>query len=383
MLLILILTSTCIHIVSSKINAYSYNEIEKTIKNDSINGLIKEHYQSNKELWNIPLPKDSLFRGMPIPTNETKWKKALVMAGKGSLVLLRRVRRVLNSPYDLIQLDKPARWAHKMADILVDKNTKWNPGRLLKKYQEIDRSVIVLAGNHKFKDYNFEGDEIVAEIQDYTPRDLIDDMKLFQDSNKDSKVPSIPVPIVLLGFPDENTCWMGTYFLNRTLANVFNDGTMGGPRRKEKNEIYKLLDHPNILAVISHQHHNLSHHPKVLSLPCGVDDAKGLWDTLNSVYNKLSNPSRRKEAITDYKKKHLLFTASSSWGPRPIIIDCVKSKVGDSFYVLKEKIDVFEYYINLIRSYAVLAVPGLGYDTMRLWESLALGAMPGKQALLS
>jgi hypothetical protein len=147
--------------------------------------------------------------------------------------------------------------------------------------------------------------------------------------------------------------------------------------RKEKNEIYKLIDHPNILAVITHQHHNLSHHPKVLSLPCGVDDAKSLWDALNFVHNKISNPYLRKEALLEYRKKHLLFTASSTWGPRPMIIDCVKSRVGDSFFVLKEKIDSNKYYINLIQSYAVLAVPGLGYDTMRLWESLALGAMPG------
>lgn len=374
---LLILLLVLIDVVSSRINAFSYNEIENTTMNhNSVS--IKEQYQG-KELWNIPLPKETLFRGMPIPINETKWKKASIMAARGSLVLLRRVRRILNSPYDLLQLDKPARWAHKLADISVDKNTKWQPKQLINKYQEIDRSVIVLAGNHKFKDAHYEGDEIPSGIQDYTPRDMIDDMKLFQDKNKDS--PIIPVPIVILGFPDENTGWVGTYFLNRTLANVFNDGTMGGPRKKDKNEIYKLLDHPNILAVITHQHHNLSHHPKVLSVPCGVDDAKGLWDKLNFVYNKLS-ASRRKEATVDYKKKHLLFTASSSWGPRPLIIECVKSKVGDSFYVLKDKVDANQYYMNLIRSYSVLAVPGLGYDTMRLWESLALGAMPGKSCLL-
>lgn len=35
-----------------------------------------------------------------------------------------------------------------------------------------------------------------------------------------------------------------------------------------------------------------------------------------------------------------------------------------------------DFYIVTARSYAVLAMPGLGYDTYRLWESLALGSMP-------
>ena len=35
-----------------------------------------------------------------------------------------------------------------------------------------------------------------------------------------------------------------------------------------------------------------------------------------------------------------------------------------------------DFYVVIARSYAVLAMPGLGYDTYRLWEALALGAMP-------
>ena len=358
--------------VVSKINFYTYNDLSS---NNSNSNILKDTGH-NRAIWNIPMPSESLFRGMPIPTNETKWNKAKMQAARGILVLLKKARSKINSPNDLIQLDKPSRWAHKMADFLLNKDVRWNPESFKTKYNEIDRSLIVLAGHHKFKDDNFEGDEVPTDVKEYSPRDMIDDMKAIQKNSKDP-LASIPVPIVLLGFPEENTCWIGSYFLNRTLANVFNAGTGGGPLKNEKNEIYTLIDHPNILAVITHQHHNLSHHPKVLSLPCGVDDAKSLWDALNFVYNKVSNPSLRKEALLEYRKKHLLFAASSSWGTRPIIIDCVKSRVGDSFFVLKEKIVLAAYYINLIQSYAVLAVPGLGYDTMRLWESLALGAMPG------
>lgn len=358
---IIILTITIRWTTSKKtVNAFTYNDLKSNTT--VIQTTNKRSLYKNFKEWDIPMPSDTLFRGMPIPNNETKWMKAKILASKGVLILLKKVRSKILNPNDLIQIDRPARWAHKIADFLLDKDKKWDPNMFSKKYhEEVDRALIVLAGHHKFKDNGFEGDEIISEIKEYSPRDMIDDMKLR----------SIPVPIVLLGFPEENTCWLGTYFLNRTLANLFNDGTMGGPLRKEKNEIYKILDHPNILAVFTHQHHNLSHHPKVLSLPCGVNDAKGLWNHLNFVHSKVTS---RKDL--HYRKQHLLLAASSSWGPRPMIIDCVKSKVGDSFYVLTEKLEASHYYDNLIKSYAVLAVPGLGYDTMRLWESLSLGAIP-------
>lgn len=34
------------------------------------------------------------------------------------------------------------------------------------------------------------------------------------------------------------------------------------------------------------------------------------------------------------------------------------------------------FYTSMATSMAVLALPGLGYDTYRLWEVLALGSMP-------
>ena len=34
------------------------------------------------------------------------------------------------------------------------------------------------------------------------------------------------------------------------------------------------------------------------------------------------------------------------------------------------------FYTETARSMAVLALPGMGYDTYRLWETLALGSMP-------
>ena len=339
-----------INYIHGKVNTFTYSELESSDYNKKSNKSI-----NHKEAWlNIPLPKASLFKGMPTPNDTIKWNRSKQQAARGSLVLLRRVKNVIKNPHDLIQTDRPIRWAHKIADFLLDKETKWDPNSFISKYEEVDRSLIVLAGHKQFKDNNFEGDEINIGVTDYSPRDMIDDMKAI----------SIPVPTILLGFPEENTCWVGTYFLNRTVSNLFNDGTMGGPLRKEKNEIYKLLDHPNIVAVITHQHHNLSHHPKVLSLPLGVDDSKSLWDTINSVYNKIFSVSRRME----YKKDHLLFSASSSFGARPMIIDCVKARIKDSFFILSEKVDLKKYYQYLIKSYAVLAIPGMVIFTLFTYQ---------------
>ena len=38
--------------------------------------------------------------------------------------------------------------------------------------------------------------------------------------------------------------------------------------------------------------------------------------------------------------------------------------------------DAYIVVITVASSYATLALPGLGYDTFRLWESIALGTMP-------
>lgn len=35
-----------------------------------------------------------------------------------------------------------------------------------------------------------------------------------------------------------------------------------------------------------------------------------------------------------------------------------------------------DFFTNLASTMAVLAIPGMGYDTYRLWETLAVGTMP-------
>ena len=49
--------------------------------------------------------------------------------------------------------------------------------------------------------------------------------------------------------------------------------------------------------------------------------------------------------------------------------------MGEELYE-QPSVSLKDFYIVVARSYAILAMPGLGYDTYRLWETLALGSMP-------
>ena len=65
--------------VVSKINFYTYNDLSS---NNSNSNILKETGH-DRAIWNIPMPTTTLFRGMPIPTNETKWNKAKMQAARG------------------------------------------------------------------------------------------------------------------------------------------------------------------------------------------------------------------------------------------------------------------------------------------------------------
>ena len=62
-------------------------------------------------------------------------------------------------------------------------------------------------------------------------------------------------------------------------------------------------------------------------------------------------------------------------GKRPFIKDCVAEQMlGQLFDLPPSNQSIF--YASIANSMAVLALPGVGYDTYRLWETLALGSMP-------
>ena len=62
-------------------------------------------------------------------------------------------------------------------------------------------------------------------------------------------------------------------------------------------------------------------------------------------------------------------------GARPYIRQCVKDAMKDSL-TIAPRMSQRDFVSTVASSMAVLAMPGMGYDTYRLWETLALGSMP-------
>jgi len=74
---------------------------------------------------------------------------------------------------------------------------------------------------------------------------------------------------------------------------------------------------------------------------------------------------------------NLMLSASSNWGPRPMIIACVQARMGTHLRLAAGRsLDHRQYVASMVQSASVLCVPGLGYDTFRVFETLFAGSMP-------
>lgn len=170
--------------------------------------------------------------------------------------------------------------------------------------------------------------------------------------------------LLAIGSMDENWGWLSSHFTNRTVTWGFRFGH-GDVFSSAYNdeEMKPILEEDNLLALFVNQHHNISH-AKVISIPLGVADHYSTWFIMQKALKK------------QVRKRHLLFSAGSDFGFRPYIRACVEKNVGEEFFYFKEKKSVDEFNTALVASKMVLAMPGLGYDTYRLWEALAVGAVP-------
>ena len=150
--------------------------------------------------------------------------------------------------------------------------------------------------------------------------------------------------------------------------NVFRGFRFGGgdpfTSPYNEDEIRRFIEDPNLTMFMTNQHHNITN-PKVISVPLGIMDVYETWYYMHDIL---------KRGLT---KKHLLFSAGSDFGARPYIRECVRKNVGErAFFTFKRKEPKQVFYDALRASKIVLAMPGLGYDTYRLWESLAFGSVP-------
>ena len=185
--------------------------------------------------------------------------------------------------------------------------------------------------------------------------------KLFQRYHKTK-------PHILIGGLNENWGLFSYYEPNRTA----DWGPMGVGWDCTLDNIMEYLDHPNLLAVFTIQHQELSH-PKVWSIPLGIsrEDVLPFVDNLEFVWKFIQKPSVEKTRLLTMN-----FRALPEY--RKDISDQIIRNFGESIvnhsYVLAMDRDM--YYESLRVSKFVLCPSGIGYDTYRMWEVLYMGSIP-------
>ena len=298
------------------------------------------------------MPKKSWFAGFDPPNDLIRWNLAQLQAHKGELVLLSKVFNAIKSPFDMLAGDIKFKHWHRIADIHRSKANGWLDDIHFKG----PRAPIVHLGYRKFTQSNFEGEEVGFEA--LGPGDLLQNKKM-----------KLSRKIVAIGSMDENWGWLSTYFLNRTVPWATSFTGEGDPLNKNfqfgHEQIKPFLDDPNLIMLVVSQHHNVSH-PKVISMPLGLMEPRDIWATM------------MRAARNGVKKNqgYLLYSAGSNYAYRPKIRNCIKETLKDDMNIMQDKIEKQAFRMSLVSSIASLSMPGLGYDTYRLWETLILGSMP-------
>lgn len=299
----------------------------------------------------IHMPARSFFAGFDAPSDPLRWNQALMQASRGEQVLLSRVLRTIQSPFDLWKGDIYFKWIHRISQHHVS-----HIKDLPRQNNGVGASVVML-GYTTFEKSNHEGE----------PNGGVDlTMGSLLRSDPPFKFPSKTVAI---GRMNENFGYLSTYFLNRTFPGYgFSFDDVSDPFHKRyrvpAEQVKRVLDDPNLVMLVVNQHHNISH-PKVISMPLGVLDPHNMWEAMQT-------------AVTEGTKKDILFySGGSNWGFRPRVRQCIAKSFSESAFTVGDgQLSKQKFRMRLIGSMAVLAMPGQGYDTYRLWEALAAGAMP-------
>jgi len=186
--------------------------------------------------------------------------------------------------------------------------------------------------------------------------------------NKDN----IDVPFVAIYVNNENWGYLSTGVPGRTKDWEQEDKWF-------RKTMYEFLDHPMTLALVVNQHHNFTH-PKIINYPLGLPpiEVAGVNGIANIMHNAMDTIHTKK-----VNKTQMVYTAYSSNGDRPRIMECIQKKLGpagpagepgrilqtdtstDGLWGHIEK-SRDDYYQTLGRSRFTIGLPGsIGYDTYR------------------
>lgn len=343
----------------------------------------------NTEWCNIPMPTKSLFRFPNPPNDPVRWSKAQQAAIAEEPLLLRRVVPHFPNPFDYLDGDIWFRKYHAISDAYIDHNVEL---RMLTPEGKADKDGNVptfpIKEKYKFHDHR-QGKQVIPDMKDIhhihrapivqlgyhafgrgDPGDrplqlfngpvigeaIIDRptfLRMFEKYQREIVLPWI-------GFHSANENWgiLSTYFPNRTT-------NWGSLDEREHKMLMNYLNHNKTVMFLVNQHHNITH-PKLITFPRGIP--LHMEDGHRTMFN-----AQRALSVHDKKKSDFVFTASSNWGPRPRISECV----GKKFQAEKNvkfaqygdnragRYTVEQYYDKLGTAKFSIALPGLGYDTHR------------------
>lgn len=385
-------------------SALSISDTEDIIASPLSQSQIKSsNVECNDQIWcRVPMPTKSLFRFSTPPNDPLRWREAQKLAAIGDPVLLRRIVKYFPNYMDFLDGDILFRSTHMNMDYFFgrDGNLSFltippstsgedvpineipNSNHIPSPYyaQKFNRAPIIRAGYANFErdgPIYFQGRK-VGEVIVNVPRIIVAWEKVHMD---------IKTPFIMLSSFNENWGLLSGLFPNRTAD------WLPWPSRRAYVGLNHILNNSNTLLFLVNQHRNFTH-PKLVTLPRGIpgyieNHKRLLWDMMMDEYT-----------TKDLKAESFVFVASSNWRHRPRIKECIRSKFPryahedmhekekgkyfnstNGFEVhgfneqLKGRISTDEYYRRLVRAKVSIAIPGLGYDTHRLWESLTLGVV--------
>lgn len=223
---------------------------------------------------------------------------------------------------------------------------------------------------YRGKDYTSTRAPIIHLGHRFKKPDGRDGFKEFSSKNLCEYKENIPGEVVVIGCMDSNWGYLSTNMMNRSVYWKKHLGPGGREKHLTSQQLLQpFLDNPKVLMMVVSGHHNITH-PKLVSMPLGPTDSHQC--------HKIATMAAQENSVRQntYRKHNLLLTAGSNWKFRPAIRDCVSHNMGAEMLTIKKKLKARKFFIKVIESAAVLCMPGLGYDSYRVWETLLLGAMP-------
>jgi hypothetical protein len=212
----------------------------------------------------------------------------------------------------------------------------------------------------------------------------------------------LPLPVILTTKLDENwgyltsDVWPKTCQRTGTYDHKNNRCTeeyqLATSLKKQCGKTYtdfkRMLDHPKIALMVVSQHQSFNH-PKVVSLPLGARNASAFMiERVVASFSAVADSAAiTKDQQALLRKPKLVLINNSGWWYRARVNRYFAAVFNESNTYSLGKFAVktkrrrgdelhTDYLRQMMAAKFVICPPGLGYDTFRMWEALAMGAIP-------